>query len=438
MSEKSRQLAEGGPAQVEKRRDSSTFSLRPPLLEALVGEKSDKRLVLSPLELALYRLTCTINARTTPIQDAVKSLMSELNAEEASIHLVGRSKFDFLEHYLTISRAGGELTFSSAGEEAGYMSAAAFKDNSMFYSVPRRARRSNKMSVLFRFNMIPGDMEYSTRDIKNGDKHVCAVPLFMAEDVSSKRLGVLTLKGKMLGVQDDKRAGEAAVQKAAILVACGARLISRVVDARFDTLTGLQKRAEFEAQLGTLVRDYLSGGPNFSVLMFDLDHFKDVNDQYGHDAGDLALREVASTLSGGLRAIRRSDILERRADWRGSEVDQLFRWGGEELVALLPRTGTSEAVLIADRLRLGIESTPVDAEGTQIRLSVSTGVSDADSVIGRKDRHDTEEENLAHKLTRESDFALYTAKKCGRNLVAFADGSPEAQHRYVVHKRADA
>ncbi len=434
MSDKFKRLVDG---MHEERRTQGLLSLRPPLLEGLAAEKAEKRMILSPLEAALYHLTCTINARTTPIQDALISLMKELGAEEASIHLLGRDQYHPLEHYITVRKENDGFAISPTGEPAGYMSTAAFTDNSMFYSVPRRMRRSNKMSTLFRFNMVPGDMEYSTREIKNGDRQVCAVPLFMAENgSSSKKLGVLTFKGKTLSVQDGKQTGEAAVQKAAILVVCGARLLSRVVDARFDTLTGLQKRAEFEAQLSKLVEEYVAGGPNFALLMFDLDHFKDVNDKHGHDAGDVALKEVAATLSGGLRAIRRCDVQERRASWQHNEVDQCFRWGGEELVAILPRTNIPEAVLIAERLRGSIESTPVDVDGSRIRLSVSTGVSDADSVIGRKERHDTDIENLPHKLSREADFALYTAKNSGRNIVAYVDVAPDGKRKYIVHGRA--
>ncbi len=435
MTDKSKLLAEGRARQDEGRRQG-LLSLRPPLLEGLAGEKAEKRLVLTPLEGALYHLTCTINERTTPIQDALISLMKELGAEEASIHLLGRDQSHPLEHYMTVRKDGGEFVVSPIGDHAGYMSAAAFSENSMFYSVPPSGRRSSKgrKSSLFRFNMVPGDMEYSVREVKNGDRQVCAVPLFMAEDEeSSKKLGVLTLKGRTLSVQDARRTGEDAVQKAAILIVCGARLLSRVVDARFDTLTGLQKRAEFEAQLGKAVAEYVAGGPNFSILLFDLDHFKEVNDMHGHDVGDIALREVATKLSGGLRSIWRPDVQERRAAWLHSEVDQCFRWGGEEIVAVLPGTNIAEAVLIAERLRQSIAAAPVEAEGERIRLSVSTGVSDADSVIGRKERHDTDVENLHHKVTREADYALYTAKRSGRNIVAYVDGSADGQRKYIVH-----
>ncbi|HSB47340.1 MAG TPA: GGDEF domain-containing protein [Candidatus Bilamarchaeum sp.] len=409
-------------------------SLRPPLLEGLAGEAEGKMISLSPLEMALYRLTCTVNARTTPIEDATISLMKELGAEEASIHLKDGRGSGMLEHYVTVQREGGAFEIIPNGSPAGYLASSAFGERSMFFSVPRGGRK--KKSTLYKFNMVPGDTTYSYRDIKNGDRQVCAVPLFMAERAESSpelsnKLGVLTLAGRRLSVQEAKGTGAAAVQKAALLVACGARLLSTVVDARFDPLTGLQKRPEFDAQLSRLVGEYLAGGPNFSMLMFDLDHFKRVNDTYGHDAGDRALQDVARTLSSGLRGMRRGDVLERRTAGRQAGLDQCFRWGGEELAVILPRTDIGEALSIAERLRQSIKGRQVDVGNAEVGLTVSVGVSDADSVIGRKDRHDTDIENLAHKLTHEADFALYTAKSGGRDIVAYADGSSEIRRYFI-------
>ncbi|MEW6036371.1 MAG: GGDEF domain-containing protein [Candidatus Micrarchaeota archaeon] len=289
--------------------------------------------------------------------------------------------------------------------------------------------------------MIPGDAEYSRKDIKNGDRHVCAVPLFMAErgndgPETSKKLGVLTLKGRSLMVQETRQTGAPAIQKAALLVACGARLLSRIVDARFDPLTGLPKKPEYEAQLSKLVAEYVAGGPNFSLLMFDLDHFKRVNDTYGHDAGDLALRAVAAALSTSLRSIRKGDVQERRSNGHNADMDQCFRWGGEELTVILPKTDVSEALIIAERLRTVIEGVKVDTSAGEVGLSMSVGVSDADAIIGRKEHHDTDIENLAHKLTHDVDFALYAAKDGGRNKVAYPVGSPDGPRRYLLFSQA--
>ncbi|MEW6722013.1 MAG: GGDEF domain-containing protein [Candidatus Micrarchaeota archaeon] len=409
-------------------------SLRPPLLEGIAKEPAEKKLNLSPLEMALYRLTCTVNARTTPIQDAVVSLMKELGADEAAIHLRSGGLNGSLEHYMTVQKDGSGFSIVPTGAPAGYISLAAFSERTMFFSVPGKGRSKRHNSTLYQFNMIPGDTEYSDRKIKNGERHVCAVPLFMADKGTgvSNNLGVLTLKGRSLSVQDGRQTGTTGVQKSALLVACGARLLSRIVDARFDPLTELPKRPEFEAQLTKLVGEYVSGGPNFSVLMFDLDHFKAVNDTHGHEAGDRALRAAARAISSSLRGIKMGDVLERRFNGHQPEPDQCFRWGGEELSALLRGTGITEALLIADRLRRAIEGLRLEANGAEFRISVSVGVSDADAVIGRKARHDTDIENLAHKLTHDADLALYKAKEGGRNLVAYSTTTPEERRSFFI------
>jgi diguanylate cyclase (GGDEF)-like protein len=341
-----------------------------------------------------------------------------------------------LEHYMTIQKSGGTFSVASNGAPAGYISLAAFNERTMFFSVPGRGRSKRHNSTLYQFNMIPGDMEYSDRRIKNGDRHVCAVPLFMADNANgtegSMNLGVLTLKGRTLSVQDARPTGAGAVQKSAILVACGARLLSRIVDARFDPLTELPKKPEFEAQLATLVRDYIAGGPNFSVLMFDLDHFKRVNDTHGHEAGDRALRATAMALSTSLRGMKIGDVLERRSNGCQANADQCFKWGGEEFAAILPGVGIKEAILIADRLRRIVEGVRVDVGGAEVRVSISTGVSDADAVIGRKDRHDTDVENLGHKLTHDADLALYKAKEGGRNVVAYSTTTPDERRSFYI------
>ncbi len=425
------------PAAVEGERKGSLPTLPPGMVEGIMKDGAEeKRFAVSPQTNALYRLICTVNATTTPIQDAVKALMVELGAEEATIHLAGRSGAAILEHYITVKRAGEQMVVLPMGEEPGYLSLASFTDRSMFFVVPRLKQKKHAKSTLYRFNMVPGDATYTLRDVKNGDRQSCSVPLFMSETLAgkevSKKLGVLTLKGKTLAVQEGRQTGAPAVQNAALLVACGARLLSRIIDARFDPLTGLQKRPEYDAQLKKMVSEYVAGGQNFSVLMLDLDHFKNVNDTFGHNAGDIALRAVSEAMSQSLRGFRKGDVQERRLVGLPNDVDYCYRWGGEELAVILPATTMNEARLIAERLRGSIKAMRVDVGGTNIGVTISVGVSDADSVVGRG-KHDTDMENLALKLTHEADFALYTAKRGGRNMVAYAERDGDNQLQYYIY-----
>jgi two-component system cell cycle response regulator len=129
----------------------------------------------------------------------------------------------------------------------------------------------------------------------------------------------------------------------------------------------------------------------FSLLMIDIDHFKNVNDEHGHPAGDAVLREIAAMLQDGLRA-----------------VDVVGRYGGEEFVVILPGTGHDEAVRTADRMRARIGSHAFRAGDKEQHLTVSVGVASCPSPRVAS----------AAALVHEADKALYRAKKAGRDRTA--------------------
>ena len=161
-------------------------------------------------------------------------------------------------------------------------------------------------------------------------------------------------------------------------------------DARTDSLTGLDnRRAMLERGRVELKRALRSGVP-VSVILCDLDHFKNINDKYGHEAGDAALIRTAMVLRRALR-----------------ESDALGRWGGEEFMAILPGTDTQGAAEVAERMRMSIAVTTFDglSEGTTISLGVAS--SDLTSDPGM-------EWDL---LIKEADQRLYRAKNEGRNRV---------------------
>jgi diguanylate cyclase (GGDEF)-like protein len=128
---------------------------------------------------------------------------------------------------------------------------------------------------------------------------------------------------------------------------------------------------------------------NFSVLMIDLDHFKKVNDTYGHYIGDECLKIVAEKLDNALRT-----------------VDQFGRFGGEEFVAILPQTSLTEAIKVAERLRIEVDQLVPDIKDFSSSLSVSIGV----STFQEKDKAPMD-------IFVRADQALYEAKAMGRNLV---------------------
>lgn len=157
--------------------------------------------------------------------------------------------------------------------------------------------------------------------------------------------------------------------------------------ATTDEMTGLRNRRHFMEQLQQEVERGRRYGQVFSVMMLDIDHFKRVNDDYGHLAGDAALRHLAGVMCKLLR-----------------QVDVPGRFGGEEFAVILPQTRLDGAFQLAERLRIGVETDPVRTEDKVIPLTMSIGVAEYDVSIGEAD-----------DILKLADDALYAAKNAGRN-----------------------
>jgi two-component system cell cycle response regulator len=157
-----------------------------------------------------------------------------------------------------------------------------------------------------------------------------------------------------------------------------------------DALTGLHNRRYMAGQLDALVKRANHGGDPVSVLVLDIDHFKVVNDGFGHDAGDEVLREFAVRLATNVRA-----------------VDLPCRFGGEEFVVVMPGTGLDDAHRIAERIRRDVAMAPfrVSDGREQIAITVSIGVAC------------TRAEDTPEGLLKRADEGVYEAKTSGRNSV---------------------
>ena len=159
----------------------------------------------------------------------------------------------------------------------------------------------------------------------------------------------------------------------------------------FDALTGLLNRRSFDSALGELFKRARQKSKPISLLMCDLDHFKKVNDTYGHETGDRVLRQVAKRLATSVR---------------GS--DQVFRYGGEEMVILLVDCGPEQALAIAEKIRERIKQKDRRAE-VELRLpQVSVSIGAATSTGGRSE---------PAVVLAAADAALYEAKHAGRDRV---------------------
>lgn len=168
-----------------------------------------------------------------------------------------------------------------------------------------------------------------------------------------------------------------------------------------DGLTGIANRRHHEETLAREWRRCQRNNSPLSVIMVDIDHFKNYNDHYGHVAGDQCLREVAQALQKGMRRIS----------------DSLARYGGEEFVCLLPDCNAKSAHDVAKLVNLKIQSLAIPHATSQVApiLTVSQGV--ASMIPSRV--------NQAGELIRMADQALYQAKLSGRNrIVALSDSNP--------------
>ena len=159
-----------------------------------------------------------------------------------------------------------------------------------------------------------------------------------------------------------------------------------------DGLTGLLNRRAIyeyaEAEINRAVRE----GQPISLIMLDLDHFKSINDRYGHPVGDEALRQLARTIDGNTRS-----------------YDFVGRWAGEEFLVVLPATALAEAAALAERLRASVAAAPLSlADRSQLELCVSAGVTGM--LAGS--------EQPLELLIQQADRALARAKEKGRNRVS--------------------
>ncbi len=162
--------------------------------------------------------------------------------------------------------------------------------------------------------------------------------------------------------------------------------------AQKDSLTGICNRAAFDDSLRAEVNLARRHGTPLSLVVFDIDHFKSINDRFGHSKGDEAIRAVVHCAQ---HCARSTDIL--------------FRYGGEEFVMLLRNTDTHGARLLADRIRRKVEKLDCQSGKKPIAMTVSAGVASL-----RADDH-------ALALFEQADAALYSAKNGGRNQVAVAE-----------------
>ena len=155
-----------------------------------------------------------------------------------------------------------------------------------------------------------------------------------------------------------------------------------------DQLTGLFNRRAlhdiFELEMSRVNRNKKT----FSIILLDIDHFKVLNDTYGHDYGDIVLQKVASALQDSIRS-----------------MDKVARWGGEEFLVFLPETNKEQASHLAEKLRLAVSNIELTYQDKLLQVTVSLGVCEYNQQGEYKD------------MVKQADLGLYKAKETGRNKV---------------------
>ncbi|MDB4951543.1 MAG: hypothetical protein JWM27_4192 [Gemmatimonadetes bacterium] len=205
--------------------------------------------------------------------------------------------------------------------------------------------------------------------------------------------------GESLSRDELRELGVASVQVAAMVE--NARLFAL---ATRDGLTLLLRRPVFEEQLALEAARFARDGTPFSLLLFDVDDFKRVNDTRGHLAGDEALRRVSGAVAANSR-----------------DMDVVARYGGEELVALLPGATAEVAAGVADRMRRAVADVEAGAEGGPLHVTVSVGVAEMEAGLAPQ------------QLVARADAALYRAKHAGKNRVEMHGAAAEVgQHAVGV------
>jgi diguanylate cyclase (GGDEF)-like protein len=179
---------------------------------------------------------------------------------------------------------------------------------------------------------------------------------------------------------------------------------ARLVRSGFtDTLTGWHNRRYLQSRLFEELARCRRERTPLTALMIDVDHFKAVNDRFGHLAGDEVLRQIAHCVS---------------AEVRGSDVSA--RYGGEEFVVMLPGTGVAAGLFLAERIRRAVAAEPFEIPGVESRLPVTVSIGVAEHTP-TQDEHDLKV--VGERLLALADLALYQAKAGGRNAVARAANS---------------
>ena len=290
------------------------------------------------------------------------------------------------ERVFILMMSGGQLRFGAGRDRSGPLNAQASRELSR--SVCQKVLQTQQGVYVFD---TASDAEFSAKlsVVSLKLNSVVAVPLKGQQGLS----GLIYIDSKTQALQ--------ALEKELAILTNIANVASLAVDnarlyrqATTDGLTGLYVRSFFMVRMEEEANRSARYGRTFSLLVMDIDFFKKFNDSYGHQTGDEVIKLVCQIVR---RAIR-------------TGLDVPGRYGGEELVLMLPETSAEGAMVVAERIRQSVESTPLPGpNGEALKVTISVGVA---TFPGMGDN--------AHQLFERADQALYYSKQNGRNRVSLA------------------
>ncbi|MCX8125295.1 MAG: diguanylate cyclase [Spirochaetes bacterium] len=211
-------------------------------------------------------------------------------------------------------------------------------------------------------------------------------------DYIAKPFNPLELNARIKNQMELLKAREQLETYAESLELVSQRLLKKSLElnesVRTDYLTGLATRLHIMEKINEEVNRANRSKSTFAVIIADIDHFKKINDTFGHKCGDIVLSNLAKILKEAIRA-----------------QDVLARWGGEEFMFLLPETGEEGAAKLAEKIRSIVESTSIDYSENKIEITMTFGISEYDTLTG------------VDSMINRADAALYRGKELGRNRV---------------------
>lgn len=361
--------------------------------------KTKKIKKMEPTDLAYYRFIRSVNTLRSPIEGSVAKAMELIGAKSGGLYL---NSGESIDPYFSVKMDNGKAKILFQNGKLPKEWVYAYENELVFIE-----KKEGKEGARYVFNTVFEDWGYDREQIKKPKKERAVIPVKIEEEGVDRKVGLLTFTGNRLGIRG------AGIERFTIFMSSVSRVVARMVNERFDSVTKLSKRFDGEALIHDCVKEYGGSGISFSVLFMDIDDFKRVNDTYGHEKGDEVLREISEIVKGTVRvAPRNLDKLQI--------ADRVFRWGGEEIVVVLQDTNMKKAKKIAERIRSKIEKEKIAG----LNVTCSIGIADISDIYSSGDvllTNEYEKKTIGRDTVKLADIAMYEAKKTGKNKVVIAE-----------------